>query len=232
MAFCINCGAELTSADVFCPVCGTKNEITEEVVQDAEPAAPAPELSKEESIVLAEKLEGLYKSYERLKKEIEDNKSQISRSDNGPVKQHAAFKFFWPFLIYAAVSYYFFYFFGSLMSNSTRSAGPAIFALLLAIAAPIALLIIGGVTSVRKRNALNQAAIEAAQNRRKHLDDLKKETSALDTKRAKKAAELKEYDYLVPASLRNSSSMAKAALILKSDKAQTFSQAIEMLHKV
>lgn len=228
MAVCVNCGAELYAGDVFCRSCGAKNELPPVAVPQADPMPFVPAMSKEESIALAEKLSDLYKSYEKIQKEIEDNKTQISRSDSGPVKQHAAFKFFWPFLIYAVIALNVFYF----LAQISSSTGTVLTFLFLALASPVGLLIFGGVTSVRKRDALNQSALEAAHNRRKHMDDLKKETSMLETKRSQKAKELKEYDYLVPATLRNSSSMAKAALILRSNKAEDFNQAIDMIHRV
>ena len=224
MAYCISCGAELERGDEFCRKCGTRNEITDDVVSEAQ--VEAPEMTKEESIAFAEKLGDMYKSYERLKKEVDDNKAQLARPQPGEVKMHAAFKFFWPFLIYAVVALNVFYLIARLLG---RDLVAALFFLVLAIASPIALLIIGGVSSVRKRNALNQFAIEAAQSRRKHLDELKKETAVLDTKKAKKAAELKEYASMIPAAHRNSASMSKVVILLKSGKAENFSQAIELL---
>ena len=192
------------------------------------PVAPKPKMSKEESLALAEKLTHEYKALEKLRTQISDNETIIKRPVDGSYAQHAAFKFFWPFLIYAVIALNVFYFLAQISSSD----GTVLTFLFLALASPVGLLIFGGVTSVRKRDALNQSALEAAQNRRKHMDDLKKETSILETKRSQKAKELKEYDYLVPATLRNSSSMAKAALILRSNKAEDFNQAIDMIHRV
>ena len=69
-------------------------------------------------------------------------------------------------------------------------------------------------------------AVSAANNRRKHLDELKGETAALERKAAKKASELKEYQSIIPLAYRNSASMAKAVLLLRSNKAETFTDAV------
>ena len=105
----------------------------------------------------------------------------------------------------------------------------AILMLLAALVVPVVLLIVGGVSARRKRDASNELAVRAVNDRRRHLDELKKETSMLETKRIRMAAELKEYEAIIPASLRNSSSMSKAIILLKSNKAETIYQAIEML---
>ena len=240
MPYCEKCGSELSKEDLFCPMCGTKNEYINDVVSEApaeaeaaavtEAEAAASEMTKEESIAFAEKLGDLYKSYERLKKEIEDNKSQLSKNrDTGMTKTYSAFRFFWPYLIYAAVSLEVCYFIGSLLSNST---GLALFFMLGALVLPIVFLAVGGTRARRLRDESNRSAIEAAQNRRKHMDDLKSETAALDRKAAKKAAEIKTYDSMIPLAFRNSASMAKTVLLLRSNKAETFTEAIEMLRKV
>lgn len=230
MAYCENCGIELSSEDFYCPKCGSKTGISMEAVSEAPVEAAAPVMTKEESIAFAEKLSNEYKSYERLKKEIEDNKAQLSKNkDTGMTKTYSAFRFFWPYLIYAVVSLNVCYLIASLLSNST---GLAIFFLLGAIGLPIVFLVVGGTRARRLRDESNRSAIEAAQNRRKHIDDLKSETAALDRKLAKKSAELKEYQSIIPLAYRDSGSMSKVVLLLRANKAENFTEAVEMLRKV
>lgn len=229
MAYCSKCGAELSSGDVFCRQCGFRNEIAGDGASEAQDAVVAPVMTKEESIAFAEKLGEQYKSYERIMKEIEDNKAQLSMPEPGMVKQHSAFKFFWPYLIYAVVSLNVCYLIANFLSRST---GLALFFLLLALVLPVVFLIVGGTSSRRRRDELNQLAVSAANNRRKHLDELKGETAALERKAAKKASELKEYQSIIPLAYRNSASMAKAVLLLRSNKAETFTDAVDLLRKV
>ena len=44
MALCVNCGSELTGDDVFCPKCGTRNEIANDVVSEAAAEYAVPEM--------------------------------------------------------------------------------------------------------------------------------------------------------------------------------------------
>ena len=230
MAVCVNCGTELTGEDLFCPKCGSRNEITTDVVSEAAAEYAVPEMTKEESIVFAEKAQALYKNYERIKKEIEDNKSQLSRpGPDGELKRYSAFRFFWPYLIYAVVALNVFYLFAQL---SARATGLALLLLAAALIVPVILLIVGGVTARNKRDSANALAVRAVNDRRRHLEELKKETSVLETKRVKMAAELKEYEALIPLSHRNSASMSKVSLLLKSNKAETFTQAVDLLRQI
>ena len=230
MALCVNCGSELTGDDVFCPKCGTRNEIANDVVSEAAAEYAVPEMTKEESIAFAEKASTLYKNYERIKKEIEENKSQLSRpGPDGEVKYYSAFRFFWPYLIYAAVALNVLYFFAQL---SVRATGLALLLLAAALIVPVVLLIVGGVNARRMRDSSNALAVRAVNDRKRHLEELKKETSVLETKRVKMAAELKEFEALIPLSHRNSTSMSKVSLLLKSNKAETFTQAVDMLRQI
>lgn len=231
MAYCVKCGTLITGEDLFCPMCGTKTEFDDETVSEAPVETAASVMTKEESIAFAEKLGETYKSYERLKKEIEDNKMQLSKPEPGMVKRHAAFKFFWPYLVAAAVTFNVLYFIGSLLNNTSGS-GAALFFYALALIVSVIILIVGGTTARRLRDEYNQTAIMAANNRRKHLDELKHETSALERKAAKKASELKEYQSIIPLPYRDSASMAKVVILLRSNKAETFTEAVELLRKV
>ena len=214
MAICVNCGTELTGEDVFCPKCGAKNVIATDAVSEATAVAAAPEMTKEESIAFAEKAVTLYKNYERLKKEIDDNRSQLSKpGPDGVVKRYSAFRFFWPYLIYAAVALNVFYFFAQL---SSRSYGMAMFMLLAALVVPVVLLIVGGVSARRKRDASNELAVRAVNDRRRHLDELKKETSMLETGILNQLVIPQPYHLIL-------------IILLKSNKAETIYQAIEML---
>ena len=67
--------------------------------------APKPKMSKEDSIALAEKLTHEYKALEKLRTQISDNETILKRPVDGSYAQHAAFKFFWPFFIYAVLAY-------------------------------------------------------------------------------------------------------------------------------
>lgn len=217
MPFCSKCGAELLPNDLFCAKCGAQNDISEPVI---------PQMTKEESLAFADKLIAEYRKLEKLDAEIEENNRQIARPIEDYPKQHAAFKYFWPFLIYAAVSFTVLYFFAQLFG---RSLGLAVILLLLALASIPTFLIIGGVRAVRIRNELNAAEVSFLNNKKDHLIELKKENSVLQTKRGKVVRELKEYENMLPPSLRSSAQISKAKIFIQSGKAEDFADAVEKM---
>ena len=112
MPFCSKCGNELNVEDIFCSKCGFKSDFNEDAdaaaAQDTSVDRPA--MTKEESIALAEKLSKDYKTLERLNKDISDNETILSRPADYQFRPHSAFKFFWPYLIYAAIAFWILYF--------------------------------------------------------------------------------------------------------------------------
>jgi len=217
MPFCSKCGAEILSNELFCANCGAETGYSEPVI---------PQMTKEESIAFADKLINDYKKLEKITKEIEENEQQMNRPIESYPKQHAAFKYFWPFLIYAAVSFTVFYFLAGLFSNSS---GLAIVLLLLALGSIPAFLIIGGVRARRIRDELNAAEISFLNNKKDHLLELKKETSILQTKKRTMQKEIKEYEEMLPASLRSSSQISRAKILIQSGKAEDFADAVEKM---
>lgn len=217
MPFCSKCGAELLPNDLFCAKCGAQNDISEPVI---------PQMTKEESLAFADKLIAEYRKLEKLDAEIEENNRQIARPIEAYPKQHAAFKYFWPFLIYAAVSFSALYFLAGLFG---RSLGLAAILYLLSLASIPFFLIFGGVRAVRIRNELNAAEVSFLNNKKDHLIELKKENSILQTKRGKVVHELKEYENMLPPSLRSSAQISKVKIFIQSGKAEDFADAVEKM---
>ena len=218
MPFCSKCGAEILSNELFCANCGAETGYSEPVI---------PQMTKEESIAFADKLIAEYKKLEKITQEIEENEHQMNRPVESYPKQHAAFKYFWPFLIYAAVSFTGFYILAGLFGRS--SAGLTMVLLLLALASIPFFLIYGGVRARRIRDELNAAEISFLNNKKEHLLELKKETSILQTKKRTMQKEIKEYEAMLPASLRSSSQISRAKILIQSGKAEDFADAVEKM---
>lgn len=218
MPFCSKCGAEILSNELFCANCGAETGYSEPVI---------PQMTKEESIAFADKLIAEYKKLEKITQEIEENEHQMNRPVESYPKQHAAFKYFWPFLIYAAVSFTVFYFLAGVLGRN--SMGTTMFLLLLALGSIPAFLIIGGVRARRIRDELNAAEISFLNNKKEHLLELKKETSILQTKKRTMQKEIKEYEAMLPASLRSSSQISRAKILIQSGKAEDFADAVEKM---
>ena len=225
MGICSKCGVELKDDDLFCPKCGTENI----AAADEQAKEAIPEMTKEESIALAEKLAADYKNLERINREIEDTKSQLARPIDTTLKQHAAFKFFWPYLIYAAVSFSILYFLGSILAYGAP--GLAIVFLLLSIVSIPVFLIVGGVRAVRLREEYNQSEVNLLNSKRKHADTLKKNAETLRLKKKTTEDKVKQYDSIIPKNFRDSAHMGKVKILLQSDKAANFKEAVEMLDR-
>lgn len=217
MAVCVNCGRELNTNDVFCPTCGAKNP---DIVS-------APE-TKEESIALAEKLISEYKALERATKELQDNQMRLATPVESVPKQHAAFKYFWPYMVYAAVTFGVFYIIGSVLAAISMSIAALAFISIGWISIPI-FLITGGVKAVRTRNEMNSAEIENQRKRKEQQEIDRKNNEVLDRKRKKAQESVMAYDPIVPRELRNSASMNKVKALLQANKAENFAQAIEII---
>ena len=218
MPFCSKCGAEILSDEIFCAKCGAPTGNSEPVI---------PQMTKEESIAFADKLISEYKKLEKISQEIEDNEHQMNRPIESYPKQHAAFKYFWPFLIYAAVSFTGFYILAGLFGRS--SAGLTMVLLLLALASIPFFLISGGIRARRIRDELNSAEISFLNNKKDHLEDLRKENSILKTKQRTMLKDIKEHEAMLPPSLRSSKEISKAKILIQSGKAEDFADAVEKM---
>ncbi len=182
-------------------------------------------MTKDESIALAEKLSRKYKEYEDIRQEIDDNKHELSRPVNLEHKPHAAFKFFWPFLIASAASILFFYF----LVLIAGSVPLMIIFSILELVSPVVLLIVGGTRARRLRDELNSREINQIRTRKKRIKDLTDRNIELEPKCAEIKKELDEYKELIPIASRSSARMEKVLKLLQTDKAGNFNEALEML---
>ena len=231
MGFCVNCGRELKDDDVFCPKCGTQNDAAVKAGPAAIPAveSAAVPADKEESLAFADKLFKKYKDLERTNKEIEDVRMRLAIPVESTPKQHAAFRYFWPFLVYAAVSFGIFYTIGTLLTYASAVTG-ALFMLIGLISIPV-LLITGGVRAVRYREEMNAGEYRNHIRRKEQQELDKKNSDTLYKKRQRAMDDLKKYDPIIPRDLRNSAAMSKVKVLMQAGKAENFTEAIEILKK-
>lgn len=227
MPFCSKCGNELNVEDIFCSKCGFRSDFNEDAdaaAQDTSVNRPA--MTKEESIALAEKLSKDYKALERLNKDISDNETILSRPADYQFRPHSAFKFFWPYLIYAAIAFWILYFLFVFIASGTSSAGVLIVGML-CLCSPVILLIVGGVKAFRSREEANAAESEAIRRRKVDNENLKKRTDELRLKRTVITKRLSDYNQIVPPALRTSTRMEKSRVLIQTGKAEDFYDAID-----
>ena len=103
MSYCRQCGAQLKEDDVFCFLCGQPidRQANKEAFAVAETGNETvvseqarPQMSKEESIALAEKLRDEYSAIERLQREINDNQTALKKPVVLSGRRYSMFRFF------------------------------------------------------------------------------------------------------------------------------------------
>ena len=227
MPFCRKCGLELKDDDVFCAQCGTKIEKIEET-SSASPAVPS--MTKEESIELAEKLKKDYGELEKMQKEINENKTVISKPIP-PAKRHAAFKFFWPYLVASVVTINALYLLGYILTLASQATGFLYAFSIIGLIAAVILLIVGGKTATSKRDSLNCQVENEMQYKRKRHKELEEKTKSLQSLYSVKKTQLEKYNDLVPLQFRTARYMERVKAIILTGKADNFAEAIEYLPK-
>lgn len=185
-------------------------------------------MTKDESIALAEKLKKSYANMDALKDQIKNNEAQINSRSSTSIRGHSYFKFYWPWLVIAAVLFILIGFIHkSFFRYSANDVQYTFMALKYII--PIVALISGAfVAGVKKENDSNQvlaaerSAEEAVEKLRTANEDNRKQIERI-------RRELEEYNTLVPSKARTKTAMSKVASMLKTGKAEDFEDAISKL---
>jgi transcriptional regulator with XRE-family HTH domain len=191
----------------------------------ATPAGPAvPQMTKEEAIALVAKLSQEYRGLERLQKQISDNDAVINKPVTIEYARHSAFRYFWPFFIYAFLAMW-----GMILLTAIFGSGDsAIVWAILVYAVPIGLLIGGGVYARKRRDEENDAASEMARDRMSRVDELKKQNSELRSKLSAYQMRVGNMDDCIPPALKNSARMDRIKVLLESGKAKDLEEAFAL----
>jgi hypothetical protein len=238
MAYCRKCGAQLKEDDVFCFLCGQPidRQANTEAFAVAETGKETvvseqarPQMSKEESIALAEKLKVEYSTIERLHKEVSENETALRRPISLSGRRYSAFRFFWPFLIYAYLALNAVLILGVIFASADDTGSGYMITLFLAFGTAVGLLIFGGVRAGRKRDSLNEELYWDEQNILKKQKELENRTAELKVKLKNKKNDVAEYQKIVPSKYRTKYYMERVILLLQTDRATDFNDAIKSL---
>jgi hypothetical protein len=187
-------------------------------------------VTREESIILADKLGAGYDEVENIQKELSANFAVLSTPEPKP-KRHAAFRYFWPFLVAAFVLAEFIAGAGIIDSLRTNS-GENIYKYLLVAFGEIAVvLIIGGIVASVVSGKKNDKIDRGINERYNRNLELKKRNEELQIQFASKKTMLSQYDNIVPPWYRDGSHMFRVKSMLETGKAETFEEAIGLLAK-
>ena len=184
-------------------------------------------MSKEESIKLCDRLGNEYYSLQKMQSEINSINNFIRTEAFYQPKRYSAFRFFWPYLIYGAVSFSICYFLALL---SYFSFPLMCFFLIACFMLPIVFVIVGAVRSRILREQCNRDADNDAYRRRQKVEEESKRLEELISSEKELRAQLAGYDSIVPENMRNKSRMGYARKMLEADKAKTFEEAMHLIH--
>ena len=237
MFYCRKCGAQLNEDDLFCFKCGqpvdapvnaSEAGITNSVSVSGTSAVL---MSKEESIALAEKLKNEYVVVDRLQKEVNENESALKRPIVFSGRRYSAFRFFWPFFIYAYLALNAVLIIGVIASSGDDTGTGITVSFLFSLGAAVGLLIFGGIRAKNKRDSLNEQLANDEFQMARRYKERESNTAELKTKLMNKRNELREYQTLVPAKFRSKYYMDRVIILLQTGKAESFTEAIKLLNK-
>ena len=142
------------------------------------------------------------------------------------------FRFFWPYLIGAAVAFLLFdmIMVGSSISSPTYDT--MIVPGILMVVVPLGIIITGVVLAKKRAARENEYIAEREVRDIENRKELEKKTESLISKRNVLKQKLDKDEEIVPVALRRSSSMTQLKLLIKSGKAQDYYEAVEILNKL
>lgn len=217
--FCNKCGNELDFDAAFCNICGTPVERDDKTS----------DLSVEESIALADKLKTRYAQVEKLEREVADNERKIAGPLNITRGEYSFFRFYWKFLVFAAIAFFVLDFITIIVAASSSSDGGAIAMLILMFLAPIGILIAGIFVAGNRRRIENEALAAGNDRVVQQRRELEEKTAELKRTLNTRKRDLDQFNDLVPPKFRKSSSMAQVKTLLAANKASNFMEAFRLL---
>ena len=218
MAFCSVCGKELSASSIFCTRCGAP----------VERADLGPEMSQEESIVYIYHLREKLTNIEKLEREVADNEAKLQKPIALNYGSYSFFRFYWPYLAGAAVTYFFLSFILMFVAASGTD-GAQIFFAILTIFAPIAILVGGIFVARNRRNNENYAIAEGNKREKEQRRKLEESTAELKKRLRSARADLTAFNNEVPAKLCTTISIAKMNALIQSGRASSLQEAIRMM---
>ena len=231
--FCSKCGTQLEEGSRFCSKCGAVTVPGEEQGATSNPNAGSladsmKDMTLEESILLADKLHKQYTEMEKLGTEIAGNEEYLKHPVDTNVAHYSWFRCFWKWIIICVATFVVLVNFAPVFANYGSNA-KYIFFYSMAVIIPIILLVIGIVSATKKVNAANSYIDASTAEARKKKEETAVKNEQLKSRRELLRKKLLDYDSIVPAKLRNSTSMSKIRNLLKSGKAKNFEDAVNFL---
>ena len=191
-------------------------------------------LTREESIELASFLADKYRELETKEAEFINNKEKLdSIPDDDKVPRYSAFKFFWPYLIIASVAeavVYTMCFLSAFVVKSDLASSMISFILIL-ITWP-AIVIFGAVKARFKRREYNNGVDMKIHSNQRQRAECQHNLERLEKELVRIEDETREYDDIVPSTMRNYDCMQTVKRTLENGMAEHFEEAVSRLKPV
>lgn len=197
-------------------------------------------MNREESIAFVNELCSEYRAVKGLQKEIDDNEALLRNLNDTKFVPNRLFPFFRRYLITGVITLVVMLipalifsgviFFISFESNLKPVYPITAIAILFFInlAVPAVIIIRGFRKAKRRRDELNRQDVEKAGYNKKRIDDLMLRTEELRKQKEAKLESLQKND-LIPGGLMKSEKIEQLRRLLVTGKAQTLSDAVEMM---
>ena len=199
-------------------------------------------MNREESIALANELCLDYRAVKEIQKKIDENETLLSEYNEANPEHRRLISFFWRYLLIAGIIFLvmliptfvisFVIFFIAFESNLPAVYPKAAIAILFLInvAVPAVIIVCGYRKAKRKMMELNLQDAEKAAYNKKRKEELMRQTDELRMQKNAKSESLQKYNDLIPESLREGETIETLRRLLVAGKAETFSDAIELLN--
>lgn len=227
MAYCRKCGAVMADDDHICSKCGTQ-------------------IFSGEAKLDKSGLIGKLERYKQLLGECEELTTMIKPQSDFPSLEETSFKkrtfikYFWPFIIAAAVGFYLVYMLSTFITMSSMYSsyssqvsastllGDSFAGLIVALIVAAAIIFFGVKISKRKQEDFNS---NADYMNRQSMDKYRQgvQNQKMIDIFQENIAEMHKYESLVPEKYRTSSLVGEIISILNDDRAQTVEEACTML---
>ena len=199
-------------------------------------------MNRGESIALANELGLEYRAVKEIQKKIDENETLLSEYNEAKPEHRRLISFFWRYLLIAGIVFivmlvptivlslviFFIAFESKLPAVYPQIAIAILF--IINVAVPVLIIVCGYRKAKRKMRDFNLKDEEKAAYNKKRKDELMRQTDEFRMQKNARLESLRKYDDLIPESLREGETMETLRRLLVAGKAETFSDAIELLN--
>ena len=198
-------------------------------------------MNREESIALANELCMEYRAVKEIQKKIDENETLLREFNEAKPEHRKLISFFRRYLLIAGIVFvlmliptfvfsfviFFIAFESNLPAVYPKTAIAILF--LINVAVPVVIIVCGYRKAKRNLSDLNLKDEEKAAYNKKRTDELMRQTDELRMQKNARQELLRKYDDLIPESLREGETIETLRRLLVAGKAETFSDAVELL---